>query len=73
MRYTITGIVKVTADYTNGAAGSTHVATDFRLEVSKHLDQEQYNDKKGLPTKTGSHALTAAFVQGLVGNIHHAP
>lgn len=72
MRYTITGIVKVTADYAQGATKSTHVATDFRLEVSKHLKQDEYNDKRGLPTKAGSHALTNAFVQGLVGNIHHA-
>lgn len=72
MRYKITGIVTVTADYTPGDHKSTHVCTDFRLEVSKHLDQSQYNDKKGLPTKGGSHALTQAFVQGLVGNIHHA-
>lgn len=72
MNYTITGIVKVTANYTNGAASSTHVATDFRLEVSKYLQQDEYNDKRGLPTKEGSHALTNAFVQGLIGNIHHA-
>lgn len=72
MRYKITGIVTVTADYEQGGTKSTHVATDFRLEVSKHLAQAQYNDRRGLPTKGGSHALTQAFVQGLVGNIHHA-
>lgn len=72
MQFTVTGIVKVTADYAKGAASSRHVATDFRLEVSKHLDREQYNDKRGLPTKMGSHALTNAFVQGLIGNIHMA-
>jgi|GEM_PF-1686584 len=72
MRYKITGIVTVTADYEPGSQKSTHVATDFRLEVSKNLDQSQYNDHRGLPTKGGSHALTQAFVQGLIGNIHHA-
>lgn len=72
MQFTITGTVKVTADYVKGAAYSRHISTDFRLDVSKHLDQQQYNDKRGLPTKMGSHALTNAFVQGLIGNIHHA-
>ena len=72
MIYKITGIVTVTAQYTKGATSSTHLSTDFRLEVSRHLDQSQYNDSRGLPTKAGSHALTNAFVQGLIGNIHHA-
>lgn len=72
MRYSITGIVKVTADYSHGDTKSTHVATDFKLEVSKHLEQSKYNDRRGLPTKEGAHALTNAFVQGLVGCIHHA-
>lgn len=36
------------------------------------MKQDEYNDRRGLPTKAGSHALTNAFVQGLVGNIHHA-
>lgn len=72
MRYTITGTVKVTADYQHGATSSEHVATDFRLDVSKNLDQVQYIDKRGLPTEKGSHALTNVFVQGLIGNIHHA-
>lgn len=72
MKYTVTGIVKVTAEHEPGMKTSRHVATDFRLEVSKHLKQDEYNDRRGLPTKAGSHALTNAFVQGLVGNIHLA-
>lgn len=72
MQYHITAIVKATADYQQGDTSSRHVATDFRLEVSKHLDQSKYNDKRGLPTKDGSHALTVTLIQGLVGNIHHA-
>lgn len=72
MRYTVTGIVKVTAEHNNGDTSSKHIATDFRLEVSKHLKQDEYNDKRGLPTKAGSHALTNAFVHGLIGNIHAA-
>lgn len=72
MRFTVTGIVKVTADYSQGDTKSTHVATDFRLEVSKNMKQDEYSDRRGLPTKAGSHALTNAFVQGLVGNIHMA-
>lgn len=72
MQFSITGIVKLTLDHAQGATTSRHVATDFRIEASKNLKQDEYNDKRGLPTKTGSHALTNAFVQGLVGNIHHA-
>lgn len=72
MRYTVTGIVKVTAEHNPGMTSSRHIATDFRLEVSKHLKQDEYNDKRGLPTKAGCHALTNAFVHGLIGNIHAA-
>ncbi len=72
MEYTLTGTVKVTAEYHPGDTTSKHVSTDFLLEVSKNLDQLKYNDKEGLPTKMGSHALTQVFVQGLVGNIHLA-
>lgn len=72
MRFTVTGIVKVTADYEPGSPQSKHVATDFRIEVSKNLKQEEYLDRRQMPTKAGSHALTNAFVQGLIGNIHHA-
>lgn len=72
MQFSITGIVKLTLEHAQGAKTSRHVATDFRLEPSKNLKQDEYNDRRGLPTKTGSHALTQAFVQGLVANIHHA-
>lgn len=72
MIFKITGIVTVIADYDKGSSTSTHVETCIRLEVSKHLDQASYNDKLGLPTKGGSHALTQAYVQGLIANIHHA-
>lgn len=72
MIYTIIGTVKVTAEHTQGMTSSRHITTDFRLDVSKNLKQDEYNDKSGLPTKSGSHALTNAFVQGLIGNIHHA-
>lgn len=72
MRFTVTGIVKVTAEYEPGSSKSKHIATDFRLEVSKNLKRDEYLDRRELPTKAGSHALTNAFVQGLIGNIHYA-
>lgn len=72
MEFHFTGIVKVTMDHIPGSSNSKHVATDFRLQPGKNLIQDQYNDKAGLPTKSGSHALTQTFVQGLIGNIHYA-
>jgi len=71
MKYHFTAIVKVTAEHTPGSSMSKHLKTDFRLEPSSNLLQSKYLDR-GLPTKEGSQMLTEAFVQGLVGNIHHA-
>jgi hypothetical protein len=49
---------------------SSHVATDFFLEVSRNLDKSKYLDKNDLPTKDGLKPLSQAFIQGLVGCIH---
>lgn len=72
MQYSLTAIVKIRLGHVPGSTNSQHEGTDLRLEVSKNLDQQQYNDKRGLPTAKGSQALTLALVQGLVGNIHAA-
>lgn len=55
-----------------GAPTSRHIATDFRLDISKNLDSGVYLDAEQLPTKAGIKPLTQAFIQGLVGNIHMA-
>src|SRR5579875_833357 len=72
MEYWIEGIAHVTADHQKGAAKSTHKETDFYLDVSDNLDKNAYMDKQDILTKTGSQAVTQAFVQGLIGNIHFA-
>ena len=70
--FSFTGISQVTMSHEKGAPTSRHVATDFRLDVSKNLDKGIYLDKEDLPTKAGIKPLTQAFIQGLVGNIHMA-
>lgn len=72
MEYKIEGRSVVTLNHTKGDNSSTHVQTDINLQVSKNLDSSQYLGEDGLPTKDGTKMLTQAFVQGLVGNIHHA-
>jgi hypothetical protein len=72
MEFTIEGRCVVTLEHKEGQNTSSHVATDFNLDVSKNLNRKQYLDKEDLPTKDGTKALTQCFVQGLVGNIHQA-
>ncbi len=72
MEFSITGVSRITMEYQPTISSkSKHVATDFFLEVSDNLDSSQYNND-GLPTKVGTKALSQAFIQGLVGNIHNA-
>jgi hypothetical protein len=70
MEFSFEAVVKVTASHQRGDRSSKHVATDFRLEVSKNLADAMYNDADGLPTKDGADALTKTLVQGLIGCIH---
>lgn len=72
MIFKIEGRSVLTLEHKKGDKTSSYVKTDFNLEVSKELDRNQYLDKEDFPTAVGSKALTQAFVQGLVGNIHHA-
>lgn len=72
MKFSFTGIVKLTLDHTKGEKTSKHVSTDFLLEMSKGLQQSQYIDKDGLPTKNGCHILSRVFTSGLAAVIHHA-
>lgn len=72
MEFRIEGHVAITMEHKPGETKSKLVATDFYLSVSDNLDKKQYLDKEKLPTANGSHSLTAAFIQGLVGNIHLA-
>jgi len=71
MEFKFKGIVDLTMYHKIGDNKSKHVKTDFNLEVSKNLDKSKYLNN-GLPTVAGTKALTSAFVQGLVGNIHQA-
>lgn len=67
-----TGTSKIiVADDGNGKT-STHISTEFNLEVSKNQDKNMFLDFKGRPREKGIKPLTQAFVQGLVGNIHFA-
>ena len=72
MIFEIEGKVVVTLQHIKGEKTVSHIHTDFNLDVSSNLDKSQYQDKDGLPTAVGSKTLTNAFVQGLIGNIHHA-
>lgn len=66
-----TGISRITLAHETGMKTSKHVATDFFLEVSDNQDKSMFL-KDDLPTKGGIKPLTQCFLQGLVGNIHHA-
>ncbi len=72
MEFEFTGKCVVTMEHKKGETTSSHVSTDFNLDVSKNLNRSQYLDKGDLPTKDGIKPLTQCFIQGLVGNIHMA-
>lgn len=72
MEYKITGKSVLTLNHAKGDKTSTHVQADFNLDVSRELDRSQYLGKNDLPTEAGTKMLTQAFIQGLIGNIHHA-
>lgn len=71
MIFKIEGRSVLTLEHKKGDTTSSHVKTDFNLEV-EGLDKSQYLGEDELPTAEGSKALTQAFVQGLIGNIHYA-
>ena len=70
MEFKIEGRSVVTLEHNKGDKKSKHIQTDFNLDVSGGLDRSMYLEND-LPTAVGTKALTIAFVQGLVGNIHH--
>jgi hypothetical protein len=59
-------------EHNQGMKTSKHVQTKINLDVSRNLDRKKYLDEDDLPTAMGVKALTNVFIQGLVGNIHHA-
>lgn len=69
MEFSFEATVKLTLEHKKGSETSSHVATDFNLDVSTNLDKKQYL-YEDLPTKNGSEMLTEVLVQGLIGNIH---
>lgn len=71
MQFSFTAVSKITLECKPGDKKSTHVATDFRLEV-EGLPENVYLTPEELPSKEGIKPLTLAFVHGLVGNIHSA-
>lgn len=72
MEFEIEGRCVVKLEHKKGETTSTHVATDFNLDVSKNMSRKMYLDEEDLPTQAGTKALTQCFVQGLIGNIHNA-
>ncbi len=72
MIFEIEGKCVLKLKHTKGEAKSKHLETKFNLYLSDNLDKSQYLDKEDLPTANGSKTLTNVFVQGLIGNIHHA-
>ena len=72
MEYQLDARCVLTLRHNKGEKTSSHVTTDFNLDVSKNVDRSLFLDKDDLPTAEGTKALTQCFVQGLIGNIHNA-
>ena len=72
MEFEIEGRCVVKLEYKKGEKTSSHIATDFNLDVSENIDRSNFLDEEDLPTVAGTKALTQCFVQGLIGNIHNA-
>jgi len=71
MVFEIEGKCVITLEHTGGQTSALK-SVDFNLDISNNMNKSMYLDDDGLPTKVGTKALTQAFVQGLVGNIHQA-
>lgn len=72
MEFELEGRCVIKLEHVEGMSKSQHINTKLNLEVSDNLDKSQYFDDSDLPNSDGSKALTQVFVQGLIGNIHHA-
>lgn len=72
MKFEIEGRCVVTLEHKEGKKTSSHVATDFNLNVSENVDRNHFLDKEDLPTQAGTKALSQCFIQGLIGNVHYA-
>ncbi len=72
MIFKIEGRSVVKLEHKPGEKSSTHLTTDFNLDVSENVDRSTFLDKDEMPTAAGSKAITQCFVQGLIGNIHYA-
>lgn len=72
MIFSLTARCVLTMKHQKGQLKSSHVSTDFNIDVSANLDRKEYLTSDGLPTKMGSQTLTQCFVQGLVANMHMA-
>lgn len=72
MKLSFEGRCVVEVEHEPGMEKPKHLQTKFNLDVSLNLDRKQYLDKEGLPTGPGVKTLSNVFVQGLIGNIHHA-
>lgn len=72
MKFIFEGKAVIEIEHTPGMASSKLLQTGFNLDCFGALDKSKYLDKDDLPTADGVKALSNVFVQGLVGNIHHA-
>lgn len=72
MQFRIEARSVVTLEHKQGEKTSTHVATDFNLDVSDNAGRSNFLNKEDLPTAAGSKAATQCFVQGLIANVHYA-
>lgn len=72
MKFSFEGRCVLELEHKPGALKSAHVQTKFNLDVDRNLDRKCYLTKEDLPTAEGSKVLSNVFVQGLIGNIHHA-
>jgi len=72
MKFEFEGKCVLQLEHKPGMQKSKHIQTKFNLDVSSNLDKSQYLTSDELPTADGSKVLSNVFVQGLIGNIHHA-
>lgn len=71
MEFKIEAIAAITLRPNQDGKTSELLCTEFTLSTSANMDRGAYV-QNGQPTRDGSHALTQAFVQGLLGNLHYA-
>ncbi len=72
IEFSFSATAKIELEHERGEKQSILREVKLFLEPSDNMKHQGFNGEDQLPTAKGSAIVTKCFVQGLIGNIHHA-